>query len=133
MFQKKMENCRQNQRRDPSCGGTSVSLERLPGIGQPAFQQWISRLPLTGGSDMTDRTRDEIARILKDNTRSKADRVDELLRMREDARALQRAATESPMGNETPDSSGLRDIDRALERLGHSDLTEAEENSAATL
>ena len=32
---------------------------------------------------MTDRTRDEIARILKDNTRSKADRVDELLRMRE--------------------------------------------------
>lgn len=82
---------------------------------------------------MTDRTREDIARILKDDTRSKDDRVNELLRMREDARALQRAATESPMGNETPDTSDLREIDQALERLGHSDLTEAEENSAATL
>ncbi len=42
MFQKKMGNCRQDQRRDPSYGGTSVSLERLPGIGQPEILQRIS-------------------------------------------------------------------------------------------
>lgn len=82
---------------------------------------------------MTDSTRDEIARILKDGSRSKDERAKELLKMRDDARALQRAATESPMGGDTPDTSGLRDIDRALERLGYSDVAEAEENSAATL
>jgi hypothetical protein len=82
---------------------------------------------------MTDTTNEVIAHILKDDTRSKNERVEELLKMREDARALQRAATESPMGGDTPDTSGLREIDRALERLGQNDPAEAEENSAATL
>lgn len=82
---------------------------------------------------MTDTTNEVIAHILKDDTRSKNERVEELLKMREDARALQRAATESPMGGDTPDTSGLREIDRALERLGQNGPAEAEENSAATL
>ncbi|TYC69932.1 hypothetical protein FMN63_08395 [Stappia sp. BW2] len=82
---------------------------------------------------MTNTTNEVIAHILKDDSRSKNERVEELLKMREDARALQRAATESPMGGDTPDTSGLREIDRALERLGQDDPAEAEENSAATL
>ncbi|MHA7776256.1 hypothetical protein [Roseibium sp. M-1] len=82
---------------------------------------------------MSDRMTDQIARILKDDSRSKDDRILELLKLRDDARALERAATESPMGTETSKDSGLREVDRALERLGHGKLTEADEKSAATL
>lgn len=82
---------------------------------------------------MTDRIREQIAHILKDHSRSKDERVAELLRMRDDARALERAATESPMGNQTAGTSGLRDIDRALERLGRDERTEADAKNAATL
>jgi hypothetical protein len=82
---------------------------------------------------MTDKIREKIALVLKDSDRSKDDRIAELLKMREDARALERAATESPMGTKTSQDTGLREIDRALERLGHGTLTEADEKSAATL
>lgn len=82
---------------------------------------------------MTSQVHDQIIEILSDKSRSREDRVTELLKMREDARALERAATESPMGNDTAGTSGLRDIDRALERLGRSELADADENSAATL
>jgi len=82
---------------------------------------------------MTDRIREQIAQILKDHSRSKDERIAELLKMRDDARALERAATESPMGTEIAGTSGLRDIDRALERLGRDELSDADEKNAATL
>lgn len=82
---------------------------------------------------MTNPVNDQIAKILSDRSRSREDRVAELLKMREDARALERAATESPMGNDRAGTSGLLEIDRALERLGHTELAEADENSPATL
>jgi|GEM_PF-994629 len=82
---------------------------------------------------MTSRINEQIAGILKDKSRSKDDRIQELLTLREDARALQRAGTESPMADDDPSSADLREIDRALERLGHDALQEADEKSAATL
>lgn len=82
---------------------------------------------------MSGTTREKIAQLLKDESRSREDRIAELLKMREDARALQRAATESPMANEEDGSTGLREIDRALEKLGHGTKSDADENSAATL
>ncbi len=82
---------------------------------------------------MTSRTNEQIAEILKDDSRSKEDRISELLTMRQDARALQRAGTESPMVNEDQTSSQLREIDLALEKLGHDELQEADEKNAATL
>lgn len=82
---------------------------------------------------MTQTVRDEIAKLLKDGSRSKEDRISDLLTLRSDARALQRAATESPMGGEDK-SSDLREIDLALEKLGHGDaLKTADEDNAATL
>jgi hypothetical protein len=82
---------------------------------------------------MTSRISDQISEILKDRTRSADARIDALLKLRDDARSLQRAATESPMGNDDPDGSGLREIERALQKLGYHDQAQAEENSAATL
>lgn len=82
---------------------------------------------------MTSPITEQIAAILKDKSRSKEDRIRELLTLREDARALQRAGTESPMANDDAGSAGLRDIDRALEKLGHDTLQDADEKSAATL
>ncbi len=82
---------------------------------------------------MTRRIIEQIAEILKDTSRSKQDRIDELLRLRNDARALHRAATESPMATSGADVSGLRELERVLEKLGHHDVTEAENKSAASL
>ncbi|MCK7612505.1 hypothetical protein [Roseibium sediminicola] len=82
---------------------------------------------------MTSHITGQISEILKDDTRSAAARIEALLKLREDARALQRAATESPMGNDDAADSGLREIDRALAKLGHRDNAQKDENSAATL
>lgn len=82
---------------------------------------------------MSGNTRENIAEILKDDSRSKDERIAELLKMREDARALQRAATESPMATGDDGSTGLREIDRALEKLGYNTLADADEEGAATL
>ena len=83
---------------------------------------------------MTSRVREQIAHILKDKSRSKEERISELLTMREDIRALQRVETEAGgMTTERQSSSGLREIDRALEKLGHHELIEADDKSAATL
>jgi hypothetical protein len=82
---------------------------------------------------MTNPITDRIARILKDDTRTAEARIDELLTLRSDARALQRAASESPMGTEDTSDTGLRQIDRALEKLGYRDHAKADEESAATL
>ncbi|WP_428648912.1 hypothetical protein [Roseibium sp.] len=82
---------------------------------------------------MTRRINEQIAEILKDQSRSKKARIDELLQLRDDARALERAATESSMATSGPDDSGLRELDRVLEKLGHHEILEAEDKSAATL
>lgn len=83
---------------------------------------------------MTSQIRDRIASILKDKSRSKEERISELLNMREDVRALQRVETEAGgMTTEQQGSSGLREIDRALEKLGHDELAQADENNPATL
>ena len=82
---------------------------------------------------MTSHVTGQIAAILKDDRRPATKRIEDLLRLRDDARALQRAATESPMGNDDAAESGLREIDRALRKLGHRDPGRAEERSAATL
>jgi len=82
---------------------------------------------------MTSRITERIASILKDDTRTADERIEELLKLRDDARSLQRAATESPMGTGDAAGTGLREIDRALQKLGHRDTAQAEENSAATL
>lgn len=82
---------------------------------------------------MSNRITGQISEILKDDTQSAAARIDALLKLRADARALQRAATESPMGNDDAADSGLREIDRALGKLGHRDIAREDENSAATL
>jgi len=82
---------------------------------------------------MTSHMSDQIAGILKDDTRPAKDRINDLLKLRDDARSLQRAATESPMGTEDAFGSGLRQIDRALEKLGYREHTKADENNAATL
>jgi hypothetical protein len=82
---------------------------------------------------MTSRITEQIAGLMNDAGRSREDRIGALLKMRDDARALQRAATESPMATGDDGSSGLAEIDRALEKLGHSEQPDADENSAATL
>lgn len=82
---------------------------------------------------MTSRTTEQIAGLLNDTTRTDADKVEELLKMRQEARAIERAATESPMATGDAGSSGLGEIDRALEKLGYEDEAHADENSAATL
>lgn len=83
---------------------------------------------------MTSRIREQIAELLKDKSRSKDERIAELLTMREDVRALQRVETEAGgMTTEDQSTSGLREIDRALEKLGHHELMEADEKNSATL
>lgn len=73
----------------------------------------------------------EIAALLRDDSKTKDEKVSELLKMHEDARALQRAATESGMvGND--DGNALREIDLALQKMGF-DPKGPEDNGAATL
>jgi len=82
---------------------------------------------------MTDRIKSQISALLNDETLSRKEQVDALIKMREDARALERAATESPMVNDNHSGEVLREIDHALERLGYQEVTDADERSAATL
>ncbi|GAB4516919.1 MAG: hypothetical protein Tsb0019_16500 [Roseibium sp.] len=82
---------------------------------------------------MTSRVSEQISEIVNDPGSSRGERIDALLKLRDDARALQRAATESPMATGDAGSSGLAEIDRALEKLGHTAQPDADENSAATL
>ena len=82
---------------------------------------------------MTSRITDRISALMSDTSLSRVDRISTLLKMRDDARALERAATESPMGTGDAGSTGLAEIDRALEQLGHTEQPDADENSAATL
>jgi len=61
---------------------------------------------------------DRVASILRNPELSRRDRIQKLMRLREDARAEQRLASEGGMIEDDGLNSNLRDIELALERLG---------------
>jgi len=61
---------------------------------------------------------DRVASILRNPELSRSDRIKKLIRLREDARAEQRLASEGGMIEDDGLNSNLRDIELALERLG---------------
>lgn len=74
----------------------------------------------------------EIRTILDDPQLGKAAKIDRLERMREDARAEMRAATESTMADDTDTGDHLKHLDQALNDLGAHPET-SENKGAATL
>lgn len=82
---------------------------------------------------LTDKVKRKITGILEDPESTREEKVERLLTLREDARAYERAATESPMPGEGP-GSDLQEIDLYLQDLGYgADLKAADEKNAATL
>ncbi|PLX37818.1 MAG: hypothetical protein C0606_06010 [Hyphomicrobiales bacterium] len=77
--------------------------------------------------------KERISNVLDDKTLTPNERIEELLRMRDDARDQQRAATEGGMISEDGSTNDLREIDLALQFLGYDPLAAVEEESAATL
>lgn len=61
---------------------------------------------------------DRVASILRNPELSRRDRIQKLMKLREDARAEQRLASEGGMIEDDGLNSNLRDIELALERLG---------------
>jgi len=75
---------------------------------------------------------DKVASILRNPELSRRDRIAKLMRLRDDARAEQRLASEgAPMADDGLNSD-LRDIEIALDRLGQDPALE-EGKGAATL
>jgi len=56
--------------------------------------------------------------IVCDETMSTEEKIERLRRLESDARALQRAASESPMNDHDGWDSDLREVRKALSRLG---------------
>lgn len=75
---------------------------------------------------------DKVASILRNPELSRRDRIHKLTKLREDARAEQRLASEGGMIEDDGLNSDLRDIELALERLGL-DPAQEEGKGAATL
>jgi hypothetical protein len=61
---------------------------------------------------------DRVASILRNPELSRRDRIQKLMKLREDARAEQRLASEGGAIGDDGLNSNLRDIELALERLG---------------
>ncbi len=80
---------------------------------------------------MPGTVRDDIEKLMKDDKLTDGQKIDELLKLRSDCRAAQRAATESTM--DAPDSlqTDLKHVDKALRELGFE--KHADEQNAATL
>jgi hypothetical protein len=76
-------------------------------------------------SDTEAKVRD----ILENGSLSKSQKIEELLKMRSEARGIQRAGTESAMSADDGLQADLRTIEKALETL-HGDIVE---KGAATL
>jgi hypothetical protein len=75
---------------------------------------------------------DKVASILRNPELSRRDRIGKLMKLRDDARAEQRLASEGgPIGDDGLNSD-LRDIEIALDRLGQDPALE-EGKGAATL
>lgn len=73
-----------------------------------------------------------IARILENPELAKSEKISQLEKKRQDARAEMRAASESSMVNDAEIGDELKQLDLALDKLG-SDPDSIEDNSTATL
>lgn len=74
----------------------------------------------------------EVRAIVADEALSRAERITHLTKLRDDARAEQRLASESPAVDDDGLTSKLRDAEMVLEALGY-DLSKAEGKGPATL
>ena len=74
----------------------------------------------------------KIDAIISNDSFTKNQKTEKLFRLREDCRAIQRAATEGGMTADDSMAADLSEIDRALAKLGVDPL-QAEDKSAATL
>lgn len=66
----------------------------------------------------------EVKAIMKDESLTHLDRVKKLMKMRDDARAAQRMASEGPTVDDDGLNSDLRDIEMLLDKLGEDPATE---------
>ncbi|MCB1444752.1 MAG: hypothetical protein KDJ87_02835 [Rhizobiaceae bacterium] len=73
-----------------------------------------------------------IREVMADTSLDRAGRIARLTKLREDARAEQRMASEAPAVDDDGLNSRLRDVELALEHLGQ-DPSEEEGKGAATL
>jgi hypothetical protein len=84
-------------------------------------------------TDMLEKFRsDRVASVLRNPELSRSDRIKKLMKLRDDARAEQRLASEGAPAGVDGMNSDLRDIDIALDRLGQ-DPALGEGKGAATL
>jgi len=75
---------------------------------------------------------DVISKIVEDPELAKSEKINQLEKLRQDARAEMRAASESAMVDDIETGDDLKQLDLALEKLG-SDSDSIEDNSTATL
>lgn len=78
---------------------------------------------------MTSSTKAQLDNILKNTSQTRQDKIDALMKLQEDARDIQRAATEGGMDPDDGLNKDLREIELALEKLGAS----SDDTGAATL
>lgn len=78
---------------------------------------------------MTSSTKAQLEDILKNTSQTRQDKIDAIMKLQEDARDIQRAATEGGMDPDDGLNKDLREIELALEKLGAS----SDATGAATL
>lgn len=78
---------------------------------------------------MISSTKAQLNDILNDKSLTKQQKTDAVMKLQEDARDIQRAATEGGMDPDDGQNNDLREIELALEKLGAS----SEDTGAATL
>jgi hypothetical protein len=78
---------------------------------------------------MTSSTKAQLEDILKNTSQTRQDKIDALMKLQEDARDIQRAATEGGMDPDDGLNKDLREIELALDKLGAS----SDDTGAATL
>lgn len=78
---------------------------------------------------MISSTKAQLDDILNDKSLSHKQKTDAVMKLQEDARDIQRAATEGGMDPDDGQNKDLREIELALEKLGAS----SEDTGAATL
>jgi hypothetical protein len=71
----------------------------------------------------------EVREIMNDQSLTHQDRIAKLMKIRDDARAEQRLASESPSVNDDGLNSKLRDVEMLLDKLG--EAPSAEEGKGA--
>ena len=74
----------------------------------------------------------EVRAVMNDKELTHLDRIHKLMKIRDDARAEQRMASEGPTVDDDGLNSKLRDVEMVLETLGETPATE-EGKGAATL